>query len=196
MPDALVTLNQTWNQEYAANVLGFSNVQEDTQWLRDFADAIRFSYDANLAPVLSNQHFLEDLSVGFIVGGSIAYSVDVPFTGGPAQGNQAGDVVANQTALLVSTNYIGPRPNRGRVYLCGFTEAEMSDGRWDTGTTQAAFNFIADMVNGIGPQGSLAFLRIVGRPGANGGLYVTNPVDTIVAQPIPATQRRRRLGAQ
>lgn len=193
MPDALVSCNQTWNNEQVANVLGFSNVQEDSAWLQEFADAIRASWDSNLRTTLSSDWSLDNLTVSFISGGTISYSVNVSFTGGPLVGSNNGDLSTNQTSLLISLNYVGPKPNRGRVYLCGYTEGELLNGVWISGATSPSANLIADFVNGIGPSGQLAFLRIVGRPAANGGLYVTNPVDQVIPRGRPATQRRRRL---
>lgn len=193
MPDALVSCNQTWNGEQVANVLGFSNVQEDASWLQEFADDIRSEWDSNLGTTLSSDWSLDNISVSFISGGVITYSVDVAFTGGALSGSNNGDLSTNQTALLVSLNHIGPKPNRGRVYLCGYTEGELLNGTWIPGATSPSANLIAAFVNGVGPAGSLAFLRIVGRPAANGGLYVSNPVDNVIPRGRPATQRRRRL---
>ena len=164
MTDALVALNQTWQGEIAANVLGFSNVQEDSDWLQDFADEIATHWSTYMENVLSAAHTLNDISVSFIEDDHISYSVDVPFTGGPITGTDAADVTASQNALLTSLHYIGARPNRGRIYFCGFTEGDMTDGTWGSLALAGARNFTEAMQSGAGQPGELAFLRIIGRP--------------------------------
>ena len=194
MTDALVALNQTWQGEVVANVLGFSNTAEDEDWLQDFADEIATHWGTYMENVLSAEHSLDNITVSFIDGDHISYSVDVPFTGGPVVGTDPADVTASQNALLVSLHYIGARPNRGRIYFCGYTEGDMLDGIWQNSPLAAAGDFTEAMQSGVGPGGELAFLRIIGRPNAERPNYVSSPVSTILPRGRIATQRRRRLG--
>ena len=194
MTDALVTLNQTWQGEIIANVLGFNNVDEDADWLQDFADEIRTHWASYLSNAVSAEHTLENITVAFIDGDHIAYSIDVDFTGGPLDGTDASDVTASQNCVLVSLGYVGPRPNRGRVYFGGWTEGDMLNGVWTGDALGGPVNFMQAMQSGVGPGGSLAFLRIMGRPNDDRPNYVSNPVDSITVGGRVATQRRRRLG--
>lgn len=194
MTDALVTLNQTSQGEITANVLGFSNVEEDTDWLQDFADEIATHWNTYLSDVTSASHTLNNITVAFISDDHISYSIDVDFTGGPVVGTDPADVTANQNCVLVSLGYVGPRPNRGRVYFGGMTEGDMLDGVWIGNALSGPRNFIDAMVSGVGPGGQLAFLRIIGRPNDNRPNYVSSPVSTVTVGGRVATQRRRRLG--
>lgn len=193
MPDALVSLNQTYLGKEMANVIGFSNVQEDATWLQTFADDIRSDYTQHVPSAFSDQWFLNNISVSFLSSTAVLYSVDVAFTLGPLQGGNANDPLPTQTALLISTNHLGPRPNRGRTYFSGLTENAIQNGVYFAATVGLFEDLVTDWVEGAGPAGQLAFMRIIRRPSAVFPAYVTNPIDLVVGDTIPATQRRRRL---
>lgn len=191
--DALVTLNQKLKNEVVANVLAFSNVQQEAGWLTDFADQIRLHFVSYLIDLLSDEWSMENITVGFINGAQVEYSVDVDFTLGELFGQAGGETLPTTVALLVSTAYIGPRPNRGRIYFAGMVEQNCINGIFSPGLVTAAEEMVEAMANGINVPGGNPFLRIMGRPNLNRPNYVSNPIDLVTGRDIPATQRRRRL---
>lgn len=193
MTDALVSMNQLILGEPIANVLGFSNVTEDITELQDFADNLRGDWSQHLSSHQSQQWSLENITVSFIDGDHISFSITVDFTAGPLAGDQTQQVLPTTNCLLVSLQYVGPRPNRGRVYFGGFTETEQADSAWISAVLFAARDLVEDYRNGVGIGPSQAFLRIVRRPGPNFPVYVTSPVSEVITRLRPATQRRRRL---
>ena len=131
--------------------------------------------------------------ISFIAGDQISYSVQVGYTGGPIVGTSNDQGLPTTNALLITLNYVGPRPNRGRVYFGGLPEGSQVDSQWSPSTVNAFENLVQDWVNGIGPSGQLAFLRIFRRPSDVFPTYTSNPVDLVSFSLTPATQRRRRL---
>jgi len=193
MADALVTLNQKLYGVNIANVMGFSNVQETATWLQDFADAIRVEYVNELVSFMVSGWSLENITIAIIDGGNISYTVDQAFTLGPVGGGHAAEGMPSTNALVVSLQRLGSKPNRGRTFFAGFTEDAQSAGYWNGASQDACKDLLNHFKNGVGPAGSEAFLRIIGRPSANGGVYVSNAIDSVVPRTICATQRRRRI---
>jgi len=175
--------------------MGFSNVVENTQWRQDFADGIRAAWAGNLNGSQIDNWSLESITIGYIVGDTIAYSVEQGFTNGILNGADPGDGLPSTNALLVSLQSLGGSPSRGRVYLVGFPENLCSNGYWDTSVMTAAENLITLFKDGVGPGSAQAFLRIVGRPKPGRVNYVSSGVTNIIPRVIVATQRRRRLSA-
>lgn len=193
MPDAIVSMNQTVLNQEVKNILCFSNVTEDADELQDFADAIRDSW----VSVIDNLHTswsLENLTISFLDATSVTYSVDVDFTAGPLGGTNANDPTPTTNSLLIATSYVGPRPNRGRVYFCGLTEVDTNDGLWVTGVAVEFRNLVQEWADGVAVTGNTYFLRILRRPNPpEWDTYTSNPVTGTSLKSVPATQRRRRI---
>jgi len=195
MSDALVCMNQSLYDKAVCNVFGFTDVQEDATWLQDFADAIRGAWDGAPKDNQVPDWTLNDITVSFIEGAEIAYSITVPFTDGVLQGAGVGTGLPTTNALLTSLGHVGPRPNRGRVYFTGLTEATQDDSAWEIGTRGAFKALIDNFVDGIGPAPGPATMVIMRRPSAKFETYSWNFVDTVTSRLYPATQRRRRLSS-
>lgn len=194
MPDAIISMNQTLLGQSVANVTAWSNVTEDEDELQDFADNLRFSW-TGLVDELVQEWSLDNLSISFISFDQITYSVTVDFTAGPLSGTNTGDALPPTNAMLVSTIYVGPRPNRGRVYFCGLPESAQSDGIWNVGTHVQFRNMVENWANGINADQNVYFLRILRRPNPpEFPIYVSNPVSNASIRSAVATQRRRRVG--
>jgi len=178
-----------------ANVMGFSNVIEDSSWRQGFADAIRANWLGTLAQQQDDNWALESITIGYIAGNTIQYSVEQGFTNGVLTGTVTGDGMPTTNALLVSLQALAQSPSRGRVYFVGFNESTQSNGYWTTAALTAAENLLTTFVQGVGPNGQDAFLRIVGRPKDGRPNYVSSQVTNIIPRTIAATQRRRRLAA-
>jgi len=195
MADALITLNQTLGSEYAANVLCFSNVREDENQLQAIADAIRFEYETHVRDVLSTSWSLDSIDVSFLGDTEITYTVNVPFTDGPLAGADPDDILPTQCALLASTSYVGPKPNRGRIYFMGLTENNTEDGVWTAPTIGRFALLVDEFVQGIVSAPDTVFLRILGRPIPDKRpTYISSPVQLATIRGRVATQRRRRRG--
>ena len=193
MPLGIVTLNQTFYGKYMANVLCFDNVQEDITWLQEFADAIRESADDRWDNLCDTQWTLDNITVSFIEGDHITYSVDVDFTAGDLQGNFPGDGASPGTAMLMATRYVGPAPNRGRIYFTGFSETVVGNGVWTNGALAEMKLLVEEWVTGYTIQGTNTSLQILRRPSDKFPTYVANPAQTVNRRDFTRSQRRRNL---
>ena len=193
MGDVLVAVRQTLANEEIVNVLGFSNVSEDEDELQDLADEIRESWANELATNLSIDWQLDDIKVSFIDNDHISHSTIITPSLGPLEGLDPGDILPTQSCLLTTFSYAGVKPNRGRSYLAGYTEAGTLDGVWLGGLRVGATQHYQGMVDGLNIGNTVAFLRIVGRPNDTRPNYVTNPITSIGTHGPVRTQRRRSL---
>lgn len=194
MADAFVICNQTIDTKYAANVLAFSNVTEDPDQLQSMADQMRSYWNDAVVAHLSEKWSLDSITVAFIEGGIISFSVDVPFTLGVLQGVNTSDILPTQTCMLVSTSYVGAKPNRGRVYFGGLCENNTTDNVWNSSVITDFENLVEGWRDGLDQPPDTVFLRIMGRPNATRPTYLSSPVDIVTGRGRIATQRRRRRG--
>lgn len=191
MPYAIVSLNQRLYDKSQANVTAWSNVQEDSSWLQEFADAIRESANDNWDNVMVTDWFLDNITVSFVEGDHISYSVDVEFTLGNLQGNELGGGMPGGSALLISTSFTGARPNRGRIYFSGLPEDRQSDGFWTTATKNTLRSLVQEWRDGLNVAGINTSLQIARRPSDVYPSYVFNPVQFVTGTEAVRSQRRR-----
>ena len=193
MADVTVVFNQLFQGQKVKNVVVFSNFSDPEPELQQFADAVRAAYVATIIPLLANEWSLRDLT--FIFNQSLpVYSIVVPFTAGPVPGGHGAPAVATQTALLGSTQYQGPPPNRGRFYQAGVNQDSLAqDGSWSQPARDGLTALLTTFVNGIVTPTSQMYMRIARRTPA-GLIEISSPVDTVIARAYPATQRSRRVG--
>jgi len=192
MPDAIISLNQTLFGAARANVICFNNVDEDTTFLITMADALRASFETFVEDVMSSSWTLEDITVSFIEGAGITYSVVVPFTDGPLTGLDNGEILPPQSSLLIRTAYVGVRPNRGRNYFFGLTEVSQANGLWDAAVRDAFEAMVQTWADGLAVLATTVFLRILRRPSDVFPSYVSSPVSTVARVSAVKTQRRRQ----
>lgn len=189
--DAILTFLQRSQGEDVANVMCWGNVPTNESALQDLADAIRVRYVSFVQADMVNTWFLDGIRFTFDPGPG-QYSVELGFTSGPLQGSIASDPVPNQAALLVSTAYLGPRPNRGRIYFPGQAEGNLTAGLFTTATVEAFQDMVIDWaIDGIDYGSGASNLRIA-RRAADGSIVTSNPITSVVGRTIPAVQRRRR----
>lgn len=194
MPDVTVVLNQTLNGQQVRNVTVWNNFREPEPDVQEFADAIRAGFLSNVASRMVNSWTLDSIDVIYNDQPPV-YSINVPFTLGPLVGTSADRSLANQTALLVSTQYQGAPPNRGRIYFAGCSNLQLEDeGLWQAGTLNAFQLMVEAWKDGITTTDNAFFLRIARRD-AQGIITVSSGVSTCIARPVPATQRSRRIGS-
>lgn len=196
MTDATIVWNQSLRGETIQNVTVFSNLPTDEAGRQSFADVARLTWISS--GVLNR--FIADWSldsITFVYNDQLpSFSITVPFTDGPLDGDAPVGGTINQACLLVSTQLIAQPPNRGRIYFGGLSEAGIgASGFWGQAYIDDFKDLVEQWVAGITySQGqNTAFLRIA-RRSPQGELLVTNPIDTVIARRNPAVQRRRRLG--
>jgi len=193
MADVLITSNQVFFGKSMVNVLCFGNMVDNPTTLQNFADSFRASYATHLSAALSNNWTLENITVSFLGTDTILYSVDVDFTSGVLVGGNNADEIASQSSLLVSTQFQGVAPNRGRIYLAGWTDSSIQAGYWVQSATDAAEDLVNDWVDGLSIGGSNANLRILGRPSPTRANYVSSSITQVIARRSPGVIRSRRL---
>lgn len=196
MSDAIVRLNYQLENKQGANVLCFNNMIESPTFLQSFADAIRASLVLYVDQFWVDKMVLNNITVSFIDATSVTYSVDVDFTDGPLTGSAVDDTLAPQLALLTSLDYIGPKPNRGRIYWYGFGEQQITDGSWNSTIRTAFSDMVNSWVGGIAHGEGTNFLRILRRPSDIFPNYVSSPVSAVRVTRYARTQRRRSIPTQ
>lgn len=196
MADGTVVVNQRFGTKDFVNVLVFSNFPTDDNMREVFANNFRDIWEeSNLPASLSNAWSLQSLTFVYNDAPPI-FSINVPFSEGPLIGGSLAEALALQNALLVSTSVVGPKPNRGRVYLGGFTEGANTGGGLVLPVTRAQAQAMVGLWfnPGVDHLGGPSFLRIA-RRASDGTLTVTAPAESQVARQNWATIRNRRLGS-
>ena len=189
------TLIQSWHNEEVVNSLCYETENDDILDMQVEVDNLRKVYtDNEMESRLVNEWSLNQVRVRDLINGGpgILYT----FTEGPLSGEvvlNAG--VATTTAFLLSfLARSATFPNRGRIYLPGLnTLALGNDGFWVQSVIDAIQVFSDDLMN-VGDPGPNGMDLHVVRLDDDGLLVQSNPIDTTIAQPNPATQRRRRQG--
>jgi len=194
MGDVIVFANQSFNGDPFGNALCFNNFQEDETFLQSWADDFRATWDFHVKDQLSNLWILHDISVSFLLVDSVDYSVTVSFTDGELVGTDVSDGYAPNAPLLVSTSYVGSRPNRGRIYFSGLTEASINNGIYNTGTRDKFEDMVDGWKDGLVLPPDTTFMRILRRPSNVFTSYISNPI-SLVGSTGPARNQRRRQRA-
>ena len=195
MADGTLILEQTSLGQRIQNVLVFTDIPTDSAGRQEVADAIYDLYNAN--GVSTHMHTQwEIFGITFRYNESLPiFSVLVPFTAGAYNGVQSSPM-ANQVSMLVSTQYVGGTPNRGRAYFGGFSEGALNNSGLFAGVALTDYTALMEAFRDGIPWDApnhLMQLRIA-RRSVNGTINFTNPVETVLAQENPAIQRRRRIG--
>lgn len=195
MTDGTIILEQNCLGSRIQNVMVFTDIPTDSVGRQEVADAIYDQY--NSLGISNHLHTQWDIfGVTFRYNDSLPiFSVLVPFTAGAYNGVQSSPQ-ASQVAMLVSTQYVGATPNRGRAYFGGFAENALNNSGLFTSPAMDDFTALMEYFrDGIPWNGgaNVAQLRIA-RRAFDGTIATSNPVETVLAQENPASQRRRRIG--
>jgi len=190
-----IILEQRSQGSRIQNVMVFDDIPENAADRLEVADAIRQAYEDEGISVHCATSW-EIFGVTFRYNATFpAFSVLVPFTGGPLNGVQSASQ-ANQVALLVSTQFVGQTPNRGRVYFGGLAETALdNDGQFGSLAVNDFVALVEGFRDGIAYSGisGNATLRIATRSFA-GTITTNNPVESVLGVTNPSTQRKRRVG--
>lgn len=192
MADFTMILNWALNGTSPKNVLAFDNGVESADFAIEAAGSMVNWLVANVLPSLNDGLTLPSITVRFDNSDPM-WSFEVPFTG--IGGEVDAQTCPGQDAILISTSYAGPRPNRGRVYLPGLTEATCTEGEVSTSTVSDLNDAFGDLVaNGLLTIFGNIFLRIA-RRNSGGIITATNPVEAATCRSNVATIRGRRFGS-
>jgi hypothetical protein len=184
-------LQEVRNIYYYETITGNPSASE---W-QDICDEIRTDFNDHFEPGNSDDWEFYGIDYRQVdVSGLPSFSLTP--TSGSVVGSSATDPLATQIALLVSVKENTTAPNHCRTYLCGFTEAHLTDGLFPTPTRSNAENFIDDqsVLNALGTN---ELQRVSARwNAAHDAVTDYNNVAgaAAVASQVPATQRRRRIG--
>lgn len=191
MANFQMRLDQRLLGEAIYNITYWELPADDSVTLQEFADGIRASYVTHVEPYLSNDWSIEGITVRQMDGAG-AFSFPQPFTSGTLVGGSASNNLPLFNALLVSTGYIGPRPNRGRVYFGGVTEGSNdTDATWLGPDLQAFVDLVTAWKDGISTTAGSAFLRIVRPDFTLNSWTLSSPIDTVIGRTNAATMRSR-----
>lgn len=180
-------VRMAWQDIPVANVLWFDQSNTGEGGLQDVADQIGAAYVSELGPQISDELALIDCLVRVFNGGA-PFSQVVQPAAFPAVGAQDNQDVPRNVALLLSTSHNGPRPNRGRVYIPGMTEAQWDGDGWTSAAVAAAVAF-GDALMAVSDA-----TWVVARPNYDANTAVGHAVDATVVRTLPGSQRGRRTG--
>lgn len=196
MPVYRVNANQTLRDQSIMNVYYYETDDElDTDQMEEVGDEFVAAYqDSTLDDSLADDWSLDSLTFR---------RVDVPnlpeltiiSPAMPLTGNNAGQIMATQIAVLVSGLALTAFPRRVRTYLGGFTEGGLDDGLWTPGVVGDSAVFIGQ-IDSIAVTGDTLERVSVELGDTGSGVHVVdfNRVDAYSVTEVPATQRRRRIG--
>jgi len=193
MPYLMLTPKMRLLNQEVRNVFYIGGEDAVVAYAQQFVDYISGSYDNRLALVLSDEFSFYACDVRDMTSPSIPAVEYIP-TGGAWSGDQTADLLPTQIAALVTFKAQAAPPNRTRKYLAGFYDGACDGGFW-TSTLQGYLTSWAADLLGMGSALSRAVSLIA--PGWDlDHTYIVggNILSTAQVSPVPATQRRRRIG--
>lgn len=192
-----VTHKMRWLQQECRNIYYYETITGNpsvAEW-QDVVDEIRGDVVAELLGTLSPRWAFYGIDYRQVdTPGLPSFSV-VP-TAGEIVGEAALDDVATQVALLVSAKANSVKPNRVRTYFSGLTEASVNLSMIEAGS-KTVFEAFFDMQSVLNAAGTNELQRVsVAWNSSHTQVVDYNNVagSAGVCSPVPATQRRRRIG--
>lgn len=191
MANVQVTIRQTYFSKFVANVTNWQFPNTTATTYTEFADALRATYVTNVVADMSNNWTLDDLDMR-IFDGAPPFTTRVGFTSGQLTGANTNHFLPRQVALIVRLVYSQGRPNRGRVYFPGLTEAPSDEGAWDLLTLGRYATMVNSWATGLATTAGSVFLRIA-RPNFTLNTWtLDNPVELTQGVQPAGTIRNRR----
>lgn len=191
-----VTLKQRWLGQEVRNVLHYEGAQESltaseaTELANDFRGD--FTSTTGLVGALSNDWTLYGVAVRRVDEAGWP-TVELGFTAGPLVGTNAAENLPTQVALLVHGTAYAQKPNRVRTYFGGMPETQSVDGLWSP-AVQTLFLTFAAVLHSESIGGDLWERVAVEWSGDRTHVVAWNTIENYFVTPVPATQRRRRIG--
>jgi hypothetical protein len=194
MPNFQVTYNQDLMGKEVLNVCNWQLADNTDTYIAAFVESLRASYATHVQAYLSDDWSLESFTLRQMDGG-LPFTTEVVPASGAIAGSATAGFLPSTVAMLVSTVYVGGRPNRGRVYFAGLTEQHQDNSAWSVATTNAFRDLVQAWADGLVVAGGNAFLRIARMDYPANNWALNNPVNNVIARTNPASQRKRRLGS-
>jgi len=186
-----ITLNQQQDGVDMANVLHYETGSTVTgSDIQALVDEIRGVYVTHLSTELTDDWSLVSAAVRQVDINdqpTILYN----FTAGVLVGSQTADPAPRNVAILLSKVANTPRPNRGRMYMVGFSDSQTQGSAVLPASLPSWQNFANAMIDIEAPEGVFWNLVIVRWGLLNSAISAWNPVQNFVARSTLATQRRR-----
>lgn len=175
-----------------ANVQWFEFPDVGGSAYQEFTDALAAFYTEHMTALLgSGWSFIGCNFRNF--DGNAPFTVVKDVTGGPVVGEDGTSALLPRgSALLISTAASGSRPNRGRLYQGGFTEAQWDTAGWSTGAKAGALAFGTDLMDQLAPEGTE---WIIARPNFTANTAIRSVVSNVSITDYSRSQRRRNLPA-
>jgi len=189
-------VKQRLNNNDMINTLHYENDPSTSGMTPDeMAQAVVDAYQTHLAALWSTEWSLVgidwvDPDAG---GGQPALPANV--TGLPVTGDTLPQAMANQVAALVNWKSTSNAPWRGRTYLGGMYDGGITvGGVFEAGIVTAVNAWATDLLGITNGNGGFASLVLRSGGTATVPAGTTSLIQDGEMNPIPATQRRRRIG--
>jgi hypothetical protein len=182
-----VMVRMVWQDIPCANVLWFDVTNTSPAGLSAVVEQVGDIYVSGLVPVVSDNLEHVDTLVRVFDGGAPFTQVIQP-SAFPVVGGQDAQDLPRNCAILLSTSHGGPRPNRGKVYVAGMTEANWDGDGWTSGVVAGVSAFAASMVDLTGAT------WVIARPNYAANTAIGHQVNDYVVRTRPGSQRGRITG--
>jgi len=189
-----VRVNGKFRSDDMINVLHYSGPDITSADYQEIVDGIAGVYSTHLLPSLSNDYTIASMTV-YDLDLPETFGVDVPLTGGTITGGDGGGTLPPGAAVYVRFRYIGVKPNRGGIFLGGWSESAVGTGGGVDATAEnAAAAFVTNLLgltfSTAPPVGLVLYSRVL----STAGSPVVNPVEAFEVKPEWSGQTRRRFG--
>jgi hypothetical protein len=194
MANFQVRIDQVVGSQVVNNVTYWQFPDNLADTLQDFANSLRASYVTWVDDAFHTSWTYQSITCRQMDGGGAFTTLVVP-TSGALAGTNTNNLLPYASALLISTGFLGPKPNRGRIYFGGLTEESNNLDATIFSTHRTNFEgLVKAWRDGLTTSQGSCFLRIA-RPNFTANNWtLNNPVESVIARTQWATQRRRRPG--
>lgn len=188
--DVNILFKWLWFGKEMLNVFTTSNADESPSWLELFVEGLESMGEfGDYVSILNSTITLNEVGMRLTTGGEIVthwFPLGLP-------GVVGGEPCPPIVAPVISFQYAGTRPNRGRCYQPGLSEASCDDGLVDSAFRTAVQTFFESWaLSGVPVSGfGDTFLRI-GRRNEMGSIISSNPVTSVICRQNPGRMGSRR----
>lgn len=191
-----IVANQTWIGQEVRNVLYYDvDAVLDASQLQEAADKVRLAWATMMASgALADNWVLHSCGIRLVSTPGLD-GIEQSFSSGVLAGVSGIDTLPTQIALLVIGRTGTAKPKQVRTYLAGMTEDWLTDGGvWAAAYLAYAHDWASD-ISTLVVTGEV-LVRVAAQWTAPPGPYVDefNFINSYTETPVPATQKRRRIG--
>lgn len=190
-----VVVNQQFHGQDVVNVLRYDGADAIKSFAPEITDSIAQSLIDHVQDRMSSNWSMSSCTFYDPADPPGAPGLETFPTQGTITGTGSAAGLSTTTALLISYVCNGGPPFRGRIYMGGLQQAELvAGGLWGNGTVAAFAAYAADLLT-VSGSGLADISQVIESKGTNTVPAGTrSPITGLVVRPVPATQRRRRIG--